>query len=216
MDWSLITNYMPLYLKGALVTFQIALLSIVCATVLGYLIALMRLSPSKILQSLAFVYVWVFRGTPLLLVLFFFYYAAPFGLKLSAFSAGLLAMSLNSAAFKSEILRAGLLSVPKGQLEAAEAIGMSPIKKMIRVTIPQAVRLTIPPYINNCVILLKESAQVSIVTVPDLMLAAQRAYNSTYSPMETLGVAGVLYLTMSSALMLLQYFSEKKLRISAR
>ncbi|WP_068610446.1 ABC transporter permease subunit [Paenibacillus swuensis] len=87
---------------------------------------------------------------------------------------------------------------------------------MIRITIPQAVRLITPPYINNCVIMLKESAQVSIITVPDLMLAAQRAYNSTYSVAETLGVAGAVYLTMTSAIMLLQTFIEKKLRMNKR
>jgi len=87
---------------------------------------------------------------------------------------------------------------------------------MIAITIPQAIRLITPPYINNCVIMLKESAIVSIITVPDLMLGAQRAYNSTYSVGETLGVAAVLYLTLTSSIMLLQYFIEKKLRIAKR
>lgn len=197
-------------------TLEITLISIVCATILGFFVALMRLSNSKILRTISFLYVWIFRGTPLLLILFFVYYAPPFGIQLSAFIAGIIAMSINSASFKSEIIRAGILSVDKGQLEAAEAIGMSPMKRMFRILLPQAIRLIIPPYINNAVILLKESAQVSIITVPDLMLQAQKAYNSTYSPMETLGVAGVLYLAMSSLLMLLQFFCEKKLRISPK
>lgn len=151
-----------------------------------------------------------------MLTLFWLYYATPFGLKLPAFVAGLAAMSINSASFKSEIIRAGIMSVDRGQLEAADSIGMNPFQKMIRITIPQAIRLLTPPYINNCVIMLKESAIVSIVTVPDLMLGAQRAYNSTYSVMETLGVAGVIYLTMTSSIMLLQFFIEKKLRIAKR
>lgn len=216
MDWEIVSNYLPLYLEGALTTFKISILAILCATVLGYFIALMRLSSISVVRGIAFVYVWVFRGTPLMLTLFWLYYATPFGLKLPAFLAGLAAMSINSASFKSEIIRAGLMSVDRGQLEAADAIGMNPIQKMIRITIPQAVRLLTPPYINNCVIMLKESAIVSIITVPDLMLGAQRAYNSTYSVVETLGVAGAIYLTMTSSIMLLQYFIEKKLRIAKR
>lgn len=216
MDWEIVSNYMPLYLEGALTTFKISILAILCATVLGYFIALMRLSSISVVRGIAFVYVWVFRGTPLMLTLFWLYYATPFGLKLPAFIAGLAAMSINSASFKSEIIRAGLMSVDRGQLEAADSIGMNPIQKMIRITIPQAVRLLTPPYINNCVIMLKESAIVSIITVPDLMLGAQRAYNSTYSVVETLGIAGAIYLTMTSSIMLLQYFIEKKLRIAKR
>jgi polar amino acid transport system permease protein len=213
MDWDIVSNYLPLYIEGAWTTFRISLLAIVCATILGYFIALLRLSSISALRGFAFTYVWVLRGTPLMLTLFWLYYATPFGLKLTAFVAGLAAMTINSASFKSEIIRAGLMSVDKGQLEAADSVGMNPLQKMIRITIPQAVRLITPPYINNCVIMLKESAQVSVITVPDLMLAAQRAYNSTYSVAETLGVAGAIYLTMTSCIMLLQTLIEKKLRI---
>jgi His/Glu/Gln/Arg/opine family amino acid ABC transporter permease subunit len=213
MDWSIVSNYFNLYLEGALTTFRISLLAILCSTVLGYFIALMRLSSVSAVRGVAFVYVWILRGTPLMLTLFWLYYATPFGLTLTAFTAGLAAMTINSASFKSEIIRAGLMSVDKGQLEAADSVGMNPVQKMLRVTIPQSIRLITPPYINNCVIMLKESAQVSIITVPDLMLAAQRAYNSTYSVAETLGVAGAIYLTMTSGIMLFQYFIEKRLRM---
>lgn len=213
MNWDIVSNYLPLYLEGTLTTFKISILAIICATLLGYVIALMRLSSIKLLRGFAFVYVWILRGTPLLLMLFFLYYATPFGLALSAFAAGLAAMSINSASFKSEIIRAGLMSVDKGQLEAADSVGMNPVQKMFRITIPQAIRLITPPYINNCVIMLKESAQVSIITVPDLMLAAQRAYNSTFSVAETLGVAAAIYLTLTSCIMLVQFLIEKKLRI---
>jgi len=214
MNWDIIDNYGPIYLSGALTTLKISLSVIFCATVLGYFIALMRLSSLRILRAVCFVYVWVFRGVPIMLVLFWFYYATPFGLNLTAFVAALCACSMASAAFKSEIIRAGLMSVDKGQLEAADAVGMNPFQRMVRITIPQAIRLIIPPYINNSVIILKESAQVSIITVPDLMLGAQRAYNSTFSVAETLGVAGVLYLTMTSGIMLFQAFIEKKLRMN--
>ncbi|WP_126424986.1 amino acid ABC transporter permease [Brevibacillus marinus] len=214
MNLEVIVNGLPFLLKGAVITFEVSILAIIFGTILGFVLCLMRLSHIRIIRGLAFAYIWLFRGTPLLVVLFLFYYAAPFGITLSAFQAALLAMSLNAAAYKGEIIRAGMLAVHKGQIEAAEAIGMTPWQIMLRIRIPQVIRLIIPPFINNSVILLKESAQVSVITVPDLMLNAQNQYSSTYLPLETLGVAALLYLILTSSLMLLQTWSEKRLRIS--
>jgi His/Glu/Gln/Arg/opine family amino acid ABC transporter permease subunit len=213
LNWDVIKNVMPFFLEGALVTLEVSVLSIVIGTILGFLLCLLKMSHNKIINRLAFLYIWLFRGLPLLIVLFLFYYAAPFGITLSAFAAALIAMSLNATAYKAEIIRSGMMAVQKGQIEAAEAIGMTPIQIMLRIRIPQTIRLIIPPYINNSVVLLKESAQISVITVPDLMLNAQTQYSSTYLPMETLGVAAVLYLIMTSALMLLQSWTEKKLKV---
>jgi His/Glu/Gln/Arg/opine family amino acid ABC transporter permease subunit len=216
MNLDIIWTYLPLFLGGALVTIQIVLTAIFFATALGYCLAIMRRSHLGALRWFAAVYIWVFRGLPLLLGLFFFYYALPqWGIQLDAFTAGVAAMTLNSAAFFSEIIRAGMAAVPRGQLEAAVAVGMDPIQVATRVTLPQTVRLMLPPYISNCVIMLKESAQVAVITVPDLMFEAQRAYNATYSPLETLGVAGLLYLGITSALMLVQSVVERRLRAHA-
>lgn len=215
MKWDVVSNYSDFFLEGALYTIVISLMATVLGTLLAFVLALMRLSHLKVLKAISFIYVWIFRGVPLILVLFIIYYATPFGIKLTAFQAGVLGISLNSASFFAEIIRAGIMSVPKGQIEAAKAIGMGPMQIMWRVTIPQAVRLVIPPYMNSAVILLKESAQVSVITVPDLMLRAQNAYNSTYLPLETLGVAGALYLFMTSLLMLFQSWAERKMRVKA-
>lgn len=207
---SVAAEYFPIFLNGALTTLGIVAAAIVCATVLGYVIATLRLSRIRALRIFAAAYVWFFRGLPLMLSLFFFYYTKPFGLTLDAFSAGLIAMSLNSASFFSEIIRAGLKSVNTGHLEAADSVGMNPLQKFLRVTGPEGVRLMTPPYINNCIIMLKESAQISVITVPDLMLQGQKAYNSTYNVMETLGVVAAMYLAMTSLLMVLQIIIEKK------
>jgi His/Glu/Gln/Arg/opine family amino acid ABC transporter permease subunit len=207
---SVVAEYLPFFLEGAGTTLAIVLAAIVCATVLGYVVATLRLSQIKPLRWLAAGYVWFFRGLPLMLSLFFFYYTKPFGLTLDAFTAGLIAMSLNSASFFSEIIRAGLKSVNPGHLEAADSVGMNPVQKFLRVTAPEGIRLMTPPYINNCIIMLKESAQISVITVPDLMLQGQKAYNSTYNVMETLGVVAALYLAMTSLLMVLQIIIEKK------
>ena len=217
MNSSIIEDYGSLFIQGALVTLAIVFSAIVCATILGTVIAVMRTSHVRILSGTAAVYVWFFRGIPSLLALFFFYYATPsLGLTLTAFQAGLCAMTLTSAAFISEIIRSGLESVDKAELEAAEAIGMSPLRRAVRVTFPQVVRTVTPPYISNTVIIMKESAQVSVITVPDLMFQAQKAYNATYSPLETLGVAAVLYLAMTSILMLVQQAVERRMRIRTR
>lgn len=212
INFGIISEYLPHFLNGARVTVAIVGTSIILATILGYLVALARRSRIAPLRIIAATYVWVFRGMPLILSLFFFYYALPqFGPRLSAFTAGVVAMTLNSASFFSEIIRAGLAAVPKGQVEAAYSVGMSPWQVAKRVTYPQTVRLMLPPYINNSVIMLKESAQVAIITVPDLMFQAQKAYNATYRPLETLAVAGVLYLTLTSALMALQLVVERRM-----
>jgi His/Glu/Gln/Arg/opine family amino acid ABC transporter permease subunit len=215
LNVDVIKNGLPFLLEGAVITFEISILAILIGTALGFVLSMMRLSHIGFVQKIAFVYIWLFRGLPLLIILFLFYYAAPsLGITLTAFQAGLLGMSLNAAAYKAEIIRAGMLAVQKGQIEAAEAIGMNPFQIMFRIRIPQMIRLIIPPYINNSVVLLKESAQVSVITVPDLMLNAQTQYSSTYLPMETLGVAAVLYLIMTSSLMLVQTWSEKKLKVA--
>jgi His/Glu/Gln/Arg/opine family amino acid ABC transporter permease subunit len=215
LNVDVIKNGLPFLLEGAVITFEISILAILIGTALGFVLSMMRLSHIRLVQKIAFVYIWLFRGLPLLIILFLFYYAAPsLGITLTAFQAGLLGMSLNAAAYKAEIIRSGMLAVQKGQIEAAEAIGMNPFQIMFRIRIPQMIRLIIPPYINNSVVLLKESAQVSVITVPDLMLNAQTQYSSTYLPLETLGVAAVLYLIMTSSLMLVQTWSEKKLKVA--
>lgn len=215
MDIELIKNAMPLLLHGALITLEISVLAIIFGTIFGFMLALMRLSNNSVLITIASVYLWIVRGLPVLILLFLIYYTTPFGIRLSSFAAGVIGLTINAAAFESEIIRAGMLAVPKGQSESAEAIGMNPWQVMYHIRIPQAVRIIIPPYINNAIALLKESAQVSVITVPDLMMNAQTLYSSNYKPMETLGVAAILYLLMTSLIMLIQIFAEKKLDIKS-
>lgn len=213
MDWSLISANLPIFLDGVWVTVKVIGVSIVLSTLLGYLVALARRSRFRVLRWISAAYVWIFRGLPLLIGLFFFYYALPnWGLEFSAMEAAVGAMTLNSAAFFSEIIRSGLAAVPHGHIEAGIATGMNPLQIGFRIILPETVRLMLPPYINNCVIMLKESAQVAMITVPDLMFEANRSYNSTYSPMETLGLAAAMYLVVSSTLMLIQLLVERRLR----
>ncbi|MEH7415759.1 amino acid ABC transporter permease [Neobacillus drentensis] len=214
MNNSIIVNGLPLLLEGASITLLITVVSLILGTLLGFVLCLMRMSSNKALSFISFFYIWIFRGIPLLILLFLFYYTTPFHIRLTAIQAALIALTLNVAAYKAEYIRSGMLAIKKGQIEAAEAIGLTPLQVMMRIKIPQVIRIIIPPYISNSTSFLKQSAQVSVITVPDLMMNAKNLYSSTYSPMETLGVAAILYLIMTSLLMLLQTWSEKKLNIA--
>lgn len=214
MDTSIIMNGLPLLLEGTVITLLITVISLIFGTLLGFVLCLMRMSHNKLLSMIAFIYIWIFRGIPLLILLFLFYYATPFDIRLTAIQAALIALTLNAAAYKAEYIRSGMLAIKNGQIEAAEAIGMTPFQIMMRIKIPQVVRIIIPPYISNSTSFLKQSAQVSVITVPDLMMNAKNLYASTYSVMETLGMAAVLYLMLTSLLMLVQSWSEKKLNIA--
>lgn len=210
--WDVVLTYYPVLLEGALVTIKVSLLTIIISTILGTLVAMMRTSQIKLLKGITATYVWVFRGTPQLLVLFYIYYTFPsLGFTLSAFTAAIIGLSLNSTAYYSEIIRSGIEAIPKGQVESAIALGMSYGQIFRKIILPQAVKIIIPPYINNSVLLLKNSSLVSVITVSDLMLNAQQIYSATYRPVEILTLAGVLYLAMTSAMMLFQRWAEKRL-----
>ncbi|MCM3714427.1 amino acid ABC transporter permease [Halalkalibacter oceani] len=217
IQWDMVITYLPALLKGALVTIEVSLLTLVIATIAGTFMALMRMSNNRFIRTFAFIYVWIMRGTPLLLILFFVYYAFPsWGITLPAFAAAVLAMSLNSTAYKCEIIRSGISAIPKGQTESAIAIGMSYWQVFRRIILPQATRIVLPPYMSNAILLVKNSALVSVITVSDLMLNSQQIYSATYRPVEILGTAGVLYLIMTSCLMLFQNWAEKKLSYYSR
>jgi polar amino acid transport system permease protein len=208
LNFSVVGSYLPLLLKGLLVTVEVSAITLVLATIAGTFMAMARLSHRKPLRIASGIYVWIMRGTPLLLVLFFIYYAAPsIGVRLPAFVAAIIGMTMNSTAYKTEIIRSGIEAIPRTQTEAALAAGMS--YTMRRIILPQAVRIVIPPYINNAILLVKNSALVSVITVPDLMLNSQQIVSSTYRTVEILSTAGVMYLLVTSALMLVQQYSER-------
>jgi His/Glu/Gln/Arg/opine family amino acid ABC transporter permease subunit len=174
-------------------------------TTLGFVLALGRTSSVGWLRWVVGAYVWIFRGTPMLLHLFFIYYAAPLiGLTLDALPAAIIAMSLSSMAYNCEIIRAGLAAVHHGQIEAARAVGMTYTRIVRRIVLPQAVRIIIPPYMSNVITHTKNSSLASVITVPELMLTAQMIYSSTYRAIEILTATGAIYLVLTSCLTWLQ------------
>ena len=174
VDFSVAWTYFPFLLEAAVLTVFITLVSQVIGTTLGFFLALGRISRFAPLKWAVWGYVWIFRGTPLLLQLFFVYYAAPmFGVTLDALPSALIAMSASSAGYNCEIIRAGLQAVHHGQIEAARAVGMTYPSIVRRIIVPQAVRIIIPSYMTNFITHTKNSSLASVITVQELMLTAQ-------------------------------------------
>ena len=208
LDWSVIIHYFPFLLKGALLTLQISVISLILGLIAGLVAALCILSHNILLRWPARFYVWIIRSTPLLVQLFIIYFGLPqFGIDLSPFWSGVLGLALNTGAYNAETIRAGILSVPKGQVEAARSLGMGSSLTMRRIVLPQAMRLISPPLGNNFIILIKDTSLVSTITLVELTLTAQRLIGSTYKPFEMYLMAAFLYavLTTGSSLLLRQF-----------
>ncbi|MDZ7343071.1 MAG: amino acid ABC transporter permease, partial [candidate division KSB1 bacterium] len=162
-------GYLPLLGKGAIRTIELTILGMLIAIVLGLLLALIRLYAPAPFSQMALAYVELIRGTPLLLQLYFIYYGLPnIGVKLDPFAAALLGLGLNYAAYEAENYRAGILSIPRSQMEAALALGMTRLQALRHIIVPQAMRLVMPPVTNDFISLLKDSSLVSVITMVEL------------------------------------------------
>jgi polar amino acid transport system substrate-binding protein len=165
-------GYLPLLAKGALVTLELSIMAMLLAVFAGLNIALARLYAPRFLRSLAIAYIELIRGTPLLIQLFLIFYGLPhIGIRLSPMIAAVLGLALNYSAYEAENYRAGIQSIPKTQMEAALALGMTQLQALRYVIIPQAVRLVIPPVTNDFIALLKDSSLVSVITMVELTKA---------------------------------------------
>lgn len=229
-QWDVVGDYLfdSRILDGLVKTLELTVLAMAIGIVLGVILALMRLSSNWMLSSTSWVYIWFFRGTPLLVqVIFFFNIAAlypmidlgvPFGPSfihidanevITPFVAGLLALSLNEGAYMSEIVRAGVISVDEGQTEASKALGMTRMQTMRRVVLPQAMRVIIPPTGNETISMLKNSALVSVIAVTELLYSAQLIYSVNYETIPLLIVASIWYLAATTVLSIGQYYLER-------
>lgn len=175
------TIVLPRLAEGMVITLKLTFISGFFGLMLGMILALMRISSIKVLNWFSVAYVTLFRGTPLLLQILFIYFALPtifsnYGIDMviDSFPAGILALSLNSAAYLAEIFRAGILSIPKGQSEAARALGLSRHQTMYKIIIPQTYRRIIPPVVNELSALTKETSLVSVISLGELLYVTQR------------------------------------------
>ena len=187
---------LPALLRGLWITVGLGLTAIVLGLAGGLLLVLLRLYGGVPVSPLAIGYIDVFRSVPVLVLLIVIYYALPFvAIRLSPFWAATSALSLVSAAYSAEILRAGIEGLPKGQFEAARAIGLSPIRQMIDVVLPQAVKLVIPPLTSNSINVMKDTALASVVAMPDLLKQATQAQALAANPTPLIGAA-VIYVLL--------------------
>ncbi|TQM99472.1 amino acid ABC transporter membrane protein (PAAT family) [Acidovorax temperans] len=215
-NWPVFLQALPLLLEGLGVTVVLGVVSIVAGLVSGLLLALLRLYGPAPLQVLARIYTDVFRSIPLLVLLVLVYYALPFvGVRLSSFSAAALALSMVSCAYTAEIFRAGIEAIPKGQFEAADAIGLGFFSSMRDVILPQAFRIVVPPLTSNCINVLKDTALASVVAMPDLLKQATQAQALAANPTPLIGAA-VLYLLLLLPLVRLVGYFETRHRASQR
>lgn len=199
MGFQKIIIAMPALLQGAGLTILLTLVSIFFGLILGLLLALGRLSKNVFFDRLSQFYIWLFRGTPLLLQIFFIYYALPTftPITIDALPAAFIALSLNSGAYLAEIIRAAIQSIDKGQMEASKALGMSFTQAMRRIIIPQSYRRLIPPTGNEFIALLKDSSLVSIIAMTELMRTTSLLANSSGNAIYYIPCA-ILYLAMTT------------------
>jgi len=230
-QWSVVGHYLfdSRILHGVLATIWLTVLAMLIGILLGVVLAIMRQSPNPIVSGASWLYIWFFRGTPLLVQLLFWYNLAslfpvinlgvPFGPTIvhgnantivTTFLAALLGLGLNEGAYMAEIVRAGFLSVPEGQTEAAQSLGMSRLQIMRLIVLPQAMRVIIPPTGNETISMLKNTSLASVITYVELLYAAQEIYSTNFKTIPLLIVVSIWYLVMTSVLYVGQYFIERR------
>lgn len=206
-------NYGPLLLAALATTLRICFIATAIAMLLGFAMALALRSRSRPLAWLARIYVEIMRGTPILVVLFLLYYGGPtIGLTLDAEPVGILGLSLYGAGYFAEIFRAGLQSIPVGQVEAARMLGISPRHIVARIQAPQMLRLVVPPSINQVIVLIKESAALSIITVPEITKVGAQIANETFAVVAPYLIVALLYWLVVEAVATVGFRVERLVR----
>jgi polar amino acid transport system permease protein len=228
--WAAVGHYLfnTLIFRGILVTLELTVLAMAVGIVLGVILAVMRLSPNPVMAWVSWVYIWFFRGTPVLVQIFFwfnlnlvlksidigipftsFWLHANTNTLIPPFMAALLGLGFNEAAYMAEIVRAGIISVEHGQTEAAQALGMNRGLVMRRIVLPQAMRVIIPPTGNETISMLKTTSLAFTASVTELFTRQQQIATATYDVLELLIVASIWYLVMTSILTVGQYYIER-------
>lgn len=207
----LVQRALPLLIEGTIVTLVLGISSFVLGCTLGLAIALARLSSIGLLRKSAFVYVSIFRGTPLLVQILLIYFGLPqFGVVLEPIPSAILALTLNVASYLSENFRAGIVAVDRGQREAALSIGMTYPQALRRIILPQAIRIVTPPVGNRLIGLMKDTSLASVVTVVELTRVAERVGSSTFRYIEMFAIVAVIYWVINTGLSIGQEALERR------
>ena len=212
----------PLFLQGVKMTVLISILAILIGMVIGFFVCLMRLSKKgvlgAVLRAISGVYVWIIRGTPMIVQSFIVYFGMPQvigkiipGFKIDSYTSGLITLSLNAGAYLSEVFRGGIQAIPKGQTEAARSLGLSKAKTMVKVVLPQAIKVAIPSMVNQFIITIKDSSILSVIGLADLVNRAKVYVGKSYQFFATYITIAVYYLVIISILMVISNYLEKRM-----
>ena len=229
-EWGIVGHYFTSsrILHGLVLTIELTVTAMAIGIALGILLAVMRLSPNPLVSGASWLYIWLFRGTPVLVQILLWYNIAalyprfslgiPFGPTFAHFTAssvitpfvaGMLALGLNEGAYMAEIVRAGIISVPEGQTHAAQSLGMTRLLTMRRIVLPQAMRVIVPPTGNETISMLKTTSLVSVIAVSELTYSAQLIYSVNYRTIQLLIVASLWYLIVTTLLTVGQFYIER-------
>lgn len=204
-------------LSGTLVTIVLTVLAALLAIAIALAAGLMHMAPNLLVRGVATIYIEIFRGTSLLVQLYWIFFVLPlFGISFEKFTAGFVAVGMNLGAYGAELVRGAILSVPKGQWEAALAINLSPVKRMWRVILPQAALIMLPPWGNLLIELLKGTALVALIAVTDLMFQVKQINGTTFLSAESFGTALIIYYVLARFILTpfmrwLERFMQRKL-----
>ena len=211
----LINSFGEIFMKGITVTIPLTFISFTLALIIALLTAIVQIANIKGLKQIARLYVWIIRGTPLLVQLFVIFYGLPnLHITMNAFPAAILVFSLNTGAYASETIRAAIEAVPVGQSEAGECVGMNYVQIMTRIVLPQALKTAFPPLSNSLIGLLKDTSLATNITITEMFLVSQRIAARTYETFALYCEVAVVYLLFCTVLTKLQSLCEKKLKIT--
>ena len=223
MDFSRVfSEAMPMLLEGLKITAIVSVVSIAIGMVIGLIICLMNMSKFVVPRAIAGVYIWIIRGTPMLVQAFIVFYGVPLLIQLftpfrmDATTAGIITLSLNAGAYLAEIYRGGIMAVPKGQSEAARSLGLSKAMTMRKIVLPQALKFSIPSLVNQFIITIKDTSILAMIGLPEIVNKAKTYVGSTYVYFETYMVVAMMYLAIISVLMIVSNYIEKKLKYEAK
>jgi len=212
-NYAVIKDALPFLLKGAVITIKFSVIAEFFGVIFGLILAIMKTSKIRLLKYPSIAYIEFFRGTPLLMQIMFAYYALPYlGINLSGFFAGLLALSLNSAAYIAEIFRAGIESIKRDQIEASRSLGMNFFQTMRYIVLPQAFRRVTPPLTNDFISLLKDSSLLSVIAVVELLRSAREVATWKVNP-SAYTAAAFIYLLITLPLSRLVNYLERRYKI---
>ncbi|ERK29230.1 amino acid ABC transporter permease [Clostridium intestinale] len=205
-------SFFPLLEAGIKFTIPVAVISFALGLILALFIALMRISGAWLLEGIAKFYVWIIRGTPLLVQLFIIFYGLPkIGVILAPLPSAIIGFTMNMGAYNSEVIRAAIISIAKGQWEAAYSIGMTKRQALDRIILPQAARVSIPPLFNSFISLVKDTSLAASITLTEMFQVAQRITAATYEPLVLYCEAAFIYLMFCTVLTFIQGWIERRL-----